>query len=34
MGTTVVDKSRGDIDTVINALKESLKEALESKKKA
>ena len=34
MGTTVVDKSRGDIEKVINVLKESLAEALESKKKA
>lgn len=34
MGTSVVDKSRGDIDRVIAALKESVHEALESKKKA
>jgi hypothetical protein len=32
MGTTVVDKQRGDIDKVITALKESLEEALASKK--
>ncbi|KAI0343115.1 PLP-dependent transferase [Trametopsis cervina] len=32
MGTSVVDKQRGDIDKVITALKESLEEALASKK--
>lgn len=32
MGVTVVDKQRGDIDRVIAALKESLQEALASKK--